>query len=276
MTVRALAASGLLAAGDPDPVEILEGEGDAPLLVVCDHGGRAVPKALDDLGLAHADLSRHIAWDIGAAEASRRIARAFGATAVIARYSRLVVDCNRYVWDPASMPETSDGTAVPGNRGLAFQARERRMREIFLPYHEAIRRRLDELIGRVARPPLFLSVHSMTPRLSRGGEARPVFGISFAGEARASRLFADAMRRAGAEEVAENVPYALDLGEDYTTPEHALRRGLPYLQVEFRQDLIGDEAGIARWSALVRRALATLLGRNDVHVLERPWRWDSA
>ena len=43
---------------------------------------------------------------------------------------------------------------------------------------------------------------------------------------------------------------------DYSIPFHAMRRGLRHLQVEFRQDEIGDEASQGRWASRLARALA--------------------
>ena len=127
----------LLDDGDPPPVEVIPGEA-GPLVVVCDHGGRAVPRRLARLGLAHTDLARHIAWDIGAAAMAERLAARYSATLVRAAYSRLVIDPNRYPGDPASIAASSDGTPVPGNSGVSHADRERRVAEIFRPYHDRI------------------------------------------------------------------------------------------------------------------------------------------
>jgi predicted N-formylglutamate amidohydrolase len=59
--------------------------------------------------------------------------------------------------------------------------------------------------------------------------------------------------------VGDNQPYGLDPKEDYSTPKHAMDRGLRHLQVEFRQDLVGDAAGQAHWAAIFGDALAEVL-----------------
>jgi predicted N-formylglutamate amidohydrolase len=38
-------------------------------------------------------------------------------------------------------------------------------------------------------------------------------------------------------------------------PVHAIRRGRPHLQVEFRQDLIATPAGARRWAEVLLAAL---------------------
>ena len=118
------------------------------LLLTCDHASKDVPHALKQLGLAPAELQRHIGWDIGAAAVTRRLAPLLDAPAILAGYSRLVIDCNRDPGDPSSIPEASDGTAIPGNHGLGAEERALRHAAIFAPYHGAIE---DGLETRIAR-----------------------------------------------------------------------------------------------------------------------------
>ena len=111
----------LLGPEDPPPFEVVNGDGAAPLLLLCDHASNVVPRALDGLGLSHADLHRHIAWDIGAAEVSRILSARFDAPLVQAGYSRLVADCNRDADDPTFIVEVSEDTVISGNRGLSVE-----------------------------------------------------------------------------------------------------------------------------------------------------------
>ena len=60
----------LLGPGDPPPFSIYNEAGKAPLLLLCDHASKAVPKALGDLGITDEELSRHIGWDIGGLDAA--------------------------------------------------------------------------------------------------------------------------------------------------------------------------------------------------------------
>ena len=108
----------LLGPDDPPPAELVNLDGAAPVVFLCDHASNRVPRALDSLGLPPAELERHIAWDIGAAAITRRLAAHFDAPAVLAGYSRLVIDCNRRLEDEQSILSLSDGTPIPGNRDL--------------------------------------------------------------------------------------------------------------------------------------------------------------
>ena len=95
--------SSLIGPEDPPPFTLLNIAGKGALLLVCDHASRAFPNALEHLGLGSADTARHIAWDIGAASLTRVLGRLFDAPAVLAGYSRLLIDCNRAPEDPTSI-----------------------------------------------------------------------------------------------------------------------------------------------------------------------------
>ena len=58
----------------------------------------------------------------------------------------------------------------------------------------------------------------------------------------------------GEEVVGDNQPYAMD-GTDNTIPLHAAARGLDYLEIEVRQDLIAAAAGQDEVAALLARLL---------------------
>lgn len=247
----------LLAADEPPAAELFNPAGRAPVLLVCDHASRRIPRALGTLGLAEPDLGRHIAWDIGAADATRHLAGRLDAPAVLCGYSRLVIDCNRRPEDPTLIPAASDGTPIPGNRALAPARRAARIAAIFAPYHAAVARQLAALAARGLRPAL-LSIHSCTPVLN--GRFRPwEIGICWDGDRRLAGPALERLRARGDIVVGDNEPYALVRGEDYTVPLHAMERGLPHLQVEFRQDLVADPAAAARQADILFEALRDVL-----------------
>src|SRR5579872_6562690 len=98
-----MASQSLLAASDPPVFELCQSSGAAPVLLTCDHASRRVPAGLDLLGLTDVALAQHIGWDIGAAAVTRLLAPLLDAPAVLAGYSRLVIDCNRAPSDPSSI-----------------------------------------------------------------------------------------------------------------------------------------------------------------------------
>lgn len=223
----------------------------SPFLLLGDHAGRQIPRALDQLGLTGDALDRHIAWDIGVAGLGTRLSALLDATFIAQVYSRLVVDCNRRPGAPGAMPAVSDGTPIPGNRDLIPQAVAARMTEIYQPYQDAIAAALD---ARAGRPTVLVALHSFTP--SMGGVDRPwTLGVLHRNDSPFSsavlaRLRAD-LGPLGGDLVGDNAPYAMD-DTDNTIPLHADPRGLDYLELEVRQDLLADEAGqreMAEWLA---------------------------
>ncbi|MDX1541603.1 MAG: N-formylglutamate amidohydrolase, partial [Geminicoccaceae bacterium] len=125
-------------------VELLNADGTAPVLVICDHAGRRIPRWLGDMGLSERDRARHIGWDIGAADMTRVLASRLDAPAVLCHVSRLVIDPNRRPGEPTSIPKVSDGTVIPANQQVSMTERRRRFRLSFVPYHRALARQVAE------------------------------------------------------------------------------------------------------------------------------------
>lgn len=237
--------SSLLTSEDIDPVLCLRGAG-ADWLLLCDHAGSAVPKALGRLGLPDAAFARHIAVDIGAWAVTGAMAAALGAAAIGQAYSRLVIDCNRRPGTPSSIAPRSDGQDIPGNVGRPWA--EARVAEIFAPYHRAIAACLDR------RAPLICAMHSFTRTL--GDERRAVdIGVIHGPDAALADRVLAALGDCGLR-VGRNTPYRIDFAGDYTLPVHAEARGLPYVEIEICQDLIGEAAGQSRLAAIMSAALA--------------------
>ena len=247
---------------EPDEGEpaIVHGLGSrAPFLVVCDHAGRATPRVLGDMGVPPQGWDRHIAWDIGAAALADSLGQAWDAAVIKQRWSRLVIDCNRDPARPDAIPEASDGQPVPANVGLSEEARAARVAEVHTPYHAAITAELDARAA-AGTPTLLVLVHSFTPRMA--GFDRPwTLGVLHAGNSPASVAALELLQREPGETVGDNEPYAMDL-IDYTAPTHATARGLDYLELEVRQDLIADAAGVARVAALLARVVPEALSRS--------------
>jgi predicted N-formylglutamate amidohydrolase len=230
---------------------ILRPAGKGRFVILCDHASKRVPAELENLGLPATELTRHIAWDIGAAGVSEELSNIFDAPAVLCETSRLVIDCNRQLEAPDLIPEVSDGTAIPGNRNLSILDRQRRIEQWFQPYHAAVESVIADRGDVIA-----LSIHSMTESLA--GEARPwQIALSSHRDRRFVEPVLEALRRAGDITVGDNQPYDLDPAVDYSIPFHAMRRNIPYLQVEFRQDEVAEKQGQIRWARRFAEALVS-------------------
>ncbi|MDB5424527.1 MAG: N-formylglutamate amidohydrolase [Phenylobacterium sp.] len=253
-------STALLAAHERRPAVVVNPGAASPLLLLGDHGGREIPRALGDLGLHAGERDRHIAWDIGVAGLGERLAEALGATFIRQRFSRLVIDCNRDPGRPDAIPEVSDKTQIPGNANLTPAQRQARVDEIAAPYHAAIAAELDRR-AQAGVPTTLVSLHSFTPEMN--AFARPWrFGVLHAEDSAFSRaVLARLQADLGEDLVGDNEPYRMD-EVDFTIPHHCRPRGLDYLELETRQDLVADAAGQGevadRLARLLPLALADL------------------
>lgn len=255
-------ASPLLGPADPAPFELVNPFATTPLLLVCDHAGRAFPAALGGLGLDEDAADRHIAWDIGAAALTRALARRLDAAAVLATYSRLVIDVNRQPGDPQSIVAVSDGTPIPGNVNLGEADEIARTEAIHWPYHHAVDQAFARL-RRIGPEPLFISIHTFTPSL--GGVARRWdIGILWNHDPRVAVPLLETLRRHAGVQVGDNEPYsARELA--YTLNLHAGAAGMPHAAIEVRQDHCASESGVARWADVLGDALTVLLRMPHLH-----------
>jgi predicted N-formylglutamate amidohydrolase len=246
----------LLGGEEVPPVREVNVSGRSPFLLICDHYGRLIPRRLADLGVPAAELTRHIAWDIGVAGVAEALSGHLDAHLIAQRYSRLVIDCNRPPEVPSSIPRVSEATAIPGNDGLAGDAVAARRQAIFQPYH----RRIGEVIERRRRegvPTVLVSLHSFTPVYA--GVARPWhIGTLYHRDIRLPPLLLKLLRAEPGLVVGDNQPYAVSDATDYSIPVHGEARGLMNSGLEIRQDLIADHAGQRQWADRLARILGEI------------------
>ena len=236
----------LLAEHDPAPVVEENPQGRSPFLLTSDHYGRAIPRQLGDLGLPEGELTRHIAWDIGIAGVARALSSHLDAHLIAQAYSRLVIDCNRPLDAPGSIPRISEATIIPGNEGLTREAAQARRYQVFDPYHGRIAEVIDRRLGQ-GIPTVLVSLHSFTPVYA--GIKRPWHvGTLYQSDTRLPPLLLKGLRAQADLVVGDNEPYAVSNGTDYTIPVHGEARGLMNTGIEIRQDLIADQSGETQWA----------------------------
>lgn len=229
--------------GEDHPFLLVNGSGSSPYVLVCEHAGNRVPKALGNLGLSPDQLQMHIAWDIGAEGVARLLSKLLDAPLALQRYSRLAYDCNRPPESPGAMPEISETTAIPGNRNLSAEQRLQRIRDIYWPFHRGLSDLLDGRAS-VGRKTAMVTIHSFT-RLYKGKERSVELGLLHDRDAVMALQLLKAFPNVKA---ALNEPYGPKDGVMHTTALHADARGLRSVMIEIRNDLIAAPRGQEQWA----------------------------
>jgi predicted N-formylglutamate amidohydrolase len=215
------------------------------VLTIVDHASNRVPETID-LSISSDLLATHIGWDIGAAD----LANALGYPAFLANVSRLVIDFNREADAKGLVPVESDGISIPGNIGDVSE----RTKHYWHPYHDALAERIS-----TNRPKLLVSLHSFTRQLAtKPHVVRPwEIGILYNNDGRAARVALPLLEASGVV-VGDQLPYSGKV-LNATMNRHGEDTRTPYLGIEVRQDLIGDEAGVARIASILRPVIDACL-----------------
>jgi len=252
--------------------EAIPGDRNKGLLLLCDHARRAAPPPYGDLGLPPDAWERHIAYDIGAEQVTRRLAELLGAPAVLAGFSRLLIDPNRGEDDPTLVRQLYDGTVIPGNYPLSEAELEQRLARFYRPYHAAVAAEVEAVAQACRAAPFLVSIHSFTARLGKAPLAsapRPWHvGVLWDSDPRAAKPLIDALRADPSLVVGDNEPYDGALRGD-TLFRHAIVRGFPHVLVEIRQDLIGHAEGAHAWAERLAPLVDAINRRPDMHEAKR-------
>lgn len=254
----------LLAEDEPLPYTVLNPDGKAKCLILCDHASNYVPKKLDNLGLSEEELQGHMAWDIGVGAISRQLSDILDAPAILANYSRLVIDLNRRLDHPTSIVTNSEGKAIPVNAAMAEDDRNLRASEIYAPYHKKVEELVDGFLNRDIVPAI-ISIHSFTRTFYK--QIRPwEIGVLWVQDPRLSVPTIKFFEEKGYT-VGDNEPYDARILRGTTVNHHADARGLPNALIEVRNDLVATEEGQREWAALLGECYKSVLQDETIYSL---------
>jgi len=239
----------------PAAVDVINEQGSADIVLLCEHASNHMPVEYRQLGLEPRHLERHIAWDIGAAEVTRRLSARLDAPAFLSGYSRLLIDLNRPLDAAGSIPVRSEDTDIPGNIGIDPTERARRAALMFTPFHDRVAAHLDRRAA-AGRKTFIVTIHSFTP-VFLGVPRRWHAGVLFEKAHDLAHVILSGLGTDKAITVDANVPYVISRDGDYAVPIHGDNRGIPAVLIEIRQDLLSNEAGIAEWTDRLVNALPT-------------------
>ncbi|GLQ82533.1 N-formylglutamate amidohydrolase [Mesorhizobium huakuii] len=249
------------------PFDIVEGDRKRGIVLLADHARRDLPDDYGSLGLPAAEFDRHIAYDIGVEAVTRELAGLLDVPAVIANFSRLLIDPNRGEDDPTLIRQLYDGTVVPGNYPIAPEERERRLDRFYRPYHDAVGAMIASVAQASGRAPFIFSVHSFTPVMQ--GRQRPWHvGILWDLDDRVARPLIDMLAQDENLIVGDNEPYDGALRGD-TMFRHAIVNGYAHALIEIRQDLISDQKGALAWAERLAPIVDAIDRRPDIHAVKK-------
>lgn len=229
------------------PVETINPNGKANIVFLCEHASNHIPPEYDNLGLTDEQLKLHIAWDIGIAEVTRNIAEALDASAVIANFSRLLIDANRALDQHGLIPSISDGHEITGNMNLKKADIDHRINRFYHPFHN----KADQIIQEKStydHAPIIFNMHSFTPHMA--GFDRPWHtGMLWNKDKRAANALIERFSSRGLI-VGDNEPYS---GQElnHTMNTHGTKHGFPHVNIEIRQDEINHQSGIEKWCGIL-------------------------
>jgi predicted N-formylglutamate amidohydrolase len=222
------------------------GHPSAPLVLSCEHASVRMPSPYswpsEDAWL----VGTHWSYDLGARELTLELAAELQASAVLSRYSRLLIDPNRSLDQADLFRASAEGKAIHLNHALSDTERTRRIDLYYKPFHAA----LDQALARCQAPLLF-SIHSFTPNYE--GVVRSVeIGVLFNHELEHARALSQHLAQEF-EGVRENEPWSGKGGLIYSAETHAARFGRVPLELEVRQDRLQDASYRARLVPVLAR-----------------------
>ena len=225
---------------------VLNPQGTAPAVLVCEHASQMIPASLDNLGLGPEAAQSHVAWDIGALDLAVRLSRYLDAPLVASRVSRLVYDCNRPPESPGAIPAHSERFAIPGNAGLSDAQKATRAEQVYFPF----RTLLGQVLDQHPVTPVLITIHSFTPVYN--GTPRSVeLGILHDHDDRLALALLQSAQSGTDLITALNQPYSATDGVTHTLRDQAGARGLANVMIEVRNDLIDSPKGVARIAGLL-------------------------
>jgi predicted N-formylglutamate amidohydrolase len=229
------------------------------VVLLCEHASNRIPARYGGLGLAARDRDSHAAWDPGARDVCLHLSRSLDAPVIASRVSRLVYDCNRPPDSPGAMTPRSELIDIPGNVALDDTRRAERIASVYEPFCAAVDAVLDVRAAQ-GLPTALVTIHSFTP-IYFGARREVEIGILHDADTR----LADAMLAQDLphRRVMRNMPYGPEDGVTHSLILHGLRRGLPNVMIELRNDLLSDDEGVETLSTevllMLRHALADVM-----------------
>lgn len=229
---------------------VVNPQGRAPIVLICEHASDYIPPGLNDLGLSSKDRFSHAVVDIGAEALARRLSETLDAPLVLARVSRLVCDLNRPPASTEASPALVENIEIPGNLGLTETDRVARADAVYYPFHDTAAK---VIAGRSTAPAL-VTIHSFTPTWLGKVRDTEIGLLHDQDDSLAKAMLTKSGTRYRTE---LNRPYDASDGVTHTLQKHG--NGLQNVMIEVRNDILAKETSIPEVAEILAAMLKASL-----------------
>ncbi len=197
-----------------DPFIELNPNANVPLILLGEHAGFALPHDTNRLGLSPSvfQYDLNFAGDHGTRHILFQLARKTGATTILGRYSRLLVDLNREIDHPQLIWKNHHNIDIPYNQNISSDEKSRRLDNYYRPFHDRVTFHIKRLIE-LGQKPVLLTIHSYTPSVAAEHTNTPLLpdvGLLFYKESQILNRFEQAYSQSQWS-FARNSPYNIQL-----------------------------------------------------------------
>ncbi|NJN42786.1 MAG: N-formylglutamate amidohydrolase, partial [Flammeovirgaceae bacterium] len=177
-------------------------------------------------------VESHRGWDPGALEAAQYFSESIKATLFTCTTSRLLIEVNRSLDSPELFSEYT--------QPLPSLEKKKLISEVYLPY----RKRVEDMLTKIGKPVLHLSIHSFTPVMNMI-ERKTDVGLLFDPASGSESSFCFSLR----EQIKKQIDLTVDFNEPYKGVDDGFTTSLRnvfdsknYLgiEIEINQRLIPD------------------------------------
>ncbi len=233
----------ILLKNESPPFTIYNGDSLYPIILTVEHASNRIPRHLKNLGLDQKTRETHIAYDLFTKDIALEVSLQLKCPLITSEYSRLVIDCNRLDTSPQLICTQSNGIKINGNKNISKEEIEQRIKEIYLPFHRAIKG-VKERYEKNKTPFSIISLHSFTHCLETEKKDRPWdIGLLWDQDNRlAIKLYDFLVQNYPMLNVGYNVPFDARIEEKGSLHIHAYPYQIPAIEIELNQRSLLDRS----------------------------------
>ncbi|MBL7191648.1 N-formylglutamate amidohydrolase [bacterium] len=235
--------------------EYIESVKDISLLLTCEHASQDTPREYRSGGL-NPDRMRE-SNDEGAAELTRAVAVKTGCAAILARWSRFLIDLNRSPADDELILERRMKTKIYCNLFISEEDRQKRLNDYYYPYHHQIHRWISGQLVQ-GKTPKLISIHSFKPYMEEQFRDFDM-GIMWSESEEWAAALRDALVRYGLKKIVFNKPYDARRKAGYIIKSVQKKFKIDALLLEFNADKISYPWEIQGVAEVLSKALEEIL-----------------